>query len=62
MDIDGDVRVCCIENLGTLIDARSKPGVCRPGQYHLGALRLQVCLQVLGDVEVELRFGISFGV
>ena len=61
MDIDGDVGVRSIDDLGPLVDAWTEPVIARSGQHDLSSLCLEVSCQELCDVEVELGFGVPTG-
>jgi hypothetical protein len=40
--IDGDVCVCCVENLSPLIYARTNSAIGRASQHYLSAFRFKV--------------------
>jgi|BarGraNGADG00212_1021973.scaffolds.fasta_scaffold50698_2 hypothetical protein len=59
MNTDGSIRTCGVTDGGPLRHARPDAIVCGPCHNYLGALGFKVGSEVLGDIEVELRFGVA---
>lgn len=59
MNTDGRVRVGRVADVSSLCHAGAHTIIACSRQDDLGALGLKVGSEVLGDIEVELRFGVA---